>query len=1089
MDFLFFDDVLKKPYMIPALIIVSSIAILILNVYGLTFGITYVLPHLFYIPIIITAYYFPRRGVLFAIGLSVVYCAMSFTVVTPTTVEMLSAIARSGVFIVIGGVVSYLSGRMHHDTQMCRRLVSVVKSSADAISGETLNGIVTDWNTGAELLYGYTSREMVGNSVFSLIPPERHEEKRLLLEKIRQGELVERVDTERIKKDGTRIQVSLSLSPIFNSIGEIIGISDIAHDITERQRFQHEILRAKERWELTFEAVPDMIAIIDDHFRIVQANKAMADRLGVSPEDAVGQTCYEVVHHTQNPPAICPHQLLLKDGQSHSIDIHEDNLNGDFFLTVSPIRDPSGAVLGSVHVLRDVTERKKAENALKESEEKYRSIFNNFTDLYYMTDINGIITTLSPSVQKLSGWTPEELIGHSTNELYPFPEERNKLIDKLLRTGEVKDYEVTLLHKNGNYIKTSVSCHVIYDDVGKPSAIEGTLRDITERGQAEEALKQLSERLSLATRAGSVGIWDFDVVNNMLIWDDQMFALYGITREQFSGAYDAYQAGFHPDDRLQGDVEIQMALNGEKEFNIEFRVLWPDGSTHYIRALAIVQRDSEGKPLRMIGTNWDITEQKTAEEELQRKTALLEAQLTSSFDGILVIDEHQKRVISNQRIFELFNVPRHIINDEDDTLLLKHVVSLTKDPSQFLEKVTYLYAHPSETSLDEIEFKSGMVLDRYSAPVLDTNGKCFGRLWAFHDITERKRAEDALKKSEEMLNETGRMARVGGWELDVATMKQVWTEEVYRIHEVEPGFMPTAEEGISFYAPEARPVIAEALRRAIELGEPFDRELAFITAKGNHRWVHAIGKAHSVDGKTINVAGTFQDITERKRVEEALALASKKLSLLSSITRHDINNQLMALNAYISLSGDAINNPAELKEFIGKEQTIADAITRQISFTKDYEDLGVKAPIWQNVTAIFKNVIPRLPMRNISVDSGDPDLELYADPLLEKVFYNLVDNALRYGGEKMTAIHVTTRKDNGVLVIAVEDDGNGISAEDKKKLFTKGFGKHTGLGLFLSREILSLTGITIRETGEPGKGARFEIAVPNGGYRMKGDDA
>jgi signal transduction histidine kinase len=128
-------------------------------------------------------------------------------------------------------------------------------------------------------------------------------------------------------------------------------------------------------------------------------------------------------------------------------------------------------------------------------------------------------------------------------------------------------------------------------------------------------------------------------------------------------------------------------------------------------------------------------------------------------------------------------------------------------------------------------------------------------------------------------------------------------------------------------------------------------------------------------------------------------------------------------------------------------------------------------------------------MRNIRIDADYPDLELFADPLLEKVFYNLVDNALRYGGEKMTAIRMTTGKDNGVLVIMVEDDGNGISAYDKKELFKKGFGKHTGLGLFLSREILSLTGITITENGEPGVGARFEIVVPAGTWRMTGKSA
>jgi signal transduction histidine kinase len=194
----------------------------------------------------------------------------------------------------------------------------------------------------------------------------------------------------------------------------------------------------------------------------------------------------------------------------------------------------------------------------------------------------------------------------------------------------------------------------------------------------------------------------------------------------------------------------------------------------------------------------------------------------------------------------------------------------------------------------------------------------------------------------------------------------------------------------------------------------------------------------------------------------------------------------MSLAGFLELSTRFLGDPVRLSEFIDKEKRIAEILSRLINFTKDYEDMGVKAHAWQNVHAVVGKVIPLLPMRGIRVDAGDPTLEVFADPLLEKVFFNLFDNALKYGGEKMTAIRITNRNDDGNLVILVEDDGNGISTEDKKKLFTKGFGRNTGLGLFLSREILSITGIMITETGEPGKGTRFEISVPKGVYRFTG---
>jgi signal transduction histidine kinase len=122
-------------------------------------------------------------------------------------------------------------------------------------------------------------------------------------------------------------------------------------------------------------------------------------------------------------------------------------------------------------------------------------------------------------------------------------------------------------------------------------------------------------------------------------------------------------------------------------------------------------------------------------------------------------------------------------------------------------------------------------------------------------------------------------------------------------------------------------------------------------------------------------------------------------------------------------------------------------------------------------------------MRNITLDTGDGGLEIFADPLVEKVFYNLFDNALKYGGEKMTTIRISHHEDGDRMVIFIEDDGEGISHEDKTQLFTRGFGKHLGLGLFLSREILAITDIAITENGEPGKGARFEMVVPPGSWR------
>ena len=217
--------------------------------------------------------------------------------------------------------------------------------------------------------------------------------------------------------------------------------------------------------------------------------------------------------------------------------------------------------------------------------------------------------------------------------------------------------------------------------------------------------------------------------------------------------------------------------------------------------------------------------------------------------------------------------------------------------------------------------------------------------------------------------------------------------------------------------------------------------------------------------------------------QDAYKNANKKLNLLSSITRHDIKNQLMALIGFIDLSKEKTNDP-DLLHFIEREDTAAHAIERQIEFTKNYEDIGVNAPKWQDIGVHIKALRTLIPPEEIEVSVNVEGLEIFADPLLEKVFENLIDNSRRHGERVRHITFSSMQAGQGNLAIVYEDDGIGVHETDKERIFKKGFGKHTGLGMFLSREILAITGFSIKESGVYGKGARFEIMVPKGMFRF-----
>jgi len=212
-------------------------------------------------------------------------------------------------------------------------------------------------------------------------------------------------------------------------------------------------------------------------------------------------------------------------------------------------------------------------------------------------------------------------------------------------------------------------------------------------------------------------------------------------------------------------------------------------------------------------------------------------------------------------------------------------------------------------------------------------------------------------------------------------------------------------------------------------------------------------------------------------------LSNKKLSLLSGITRHDINNQLLIVNGFLGLLQEEIHNPDTEKLFA----KIADASTRiatMIRFTKEYDQIGVQAPLWQDCFTLADTAAKQVSPERVTVKNDlTKGTEVFADPLLIKVFYNLLENAVRHGGS-ITTIRFSQEECGGRQVVVCEDDGDGVPAGEKEKIFDRGYGKNTGFGLTLAREILDITGITIKECGEPGKGARFEMTVPRTAYRF-----
>ncbi|WP_292370291.1 sensor histidine kinase [Methanoregula sp. UBA64] len=306
-----------------------------------------------------------------------------------------------------------------------------------------------------------------------------------------------------------------------------------------------------------------------------------------------------------------------------------------------------------------------------------------------------------------------------------------------------------------------------------------------------------------------------------------------------------------------------------------------------------------------------------------------------------------------------------------------------------------------------------------------------------------------------------------------------------QIFDIERGeYEPGSKNALDFLHPAHRDRARQNFCRSAESDGEDPREYLAVTATGRPIWIEVVGKRWVYRDVPVLIL-SVKDITGRKQMEQAVLHANKKLTLLSRITRHDISNQLQVLDNYTELIRTTDLLP-EYRAYFSRIHDATSRITSMIRFTQEYEDVGISSAVWQNLPALVASAANGITLGNITLENDLPaDAEIFADPLVVKVFFNLIDNAVRHGGRIRTIRFFLSGRGTGRVIVCA-DDGDGIAPDEKERIFARGFGKNTGFGLALSREILDITGITIKETGGPGAGAQFELAVPEDAWRTAG---
>ena len=500
-------------------------------------------------------------------------------------------------------------------------------------------GLYTYVSHVTELVLGYRPEELAGRRHFCDLHPEagREEFKReafAIFE--RKAPFVDLLNPV-VTKDGGLRWVSTNGFPLLNPDGTLQGYRGSNTDITKRKHTEDEVRRQAALISSLLDSIPDIVFFKNTEGFYLGCNPAFAELVGRPKNEIVGKTDHDLFDEEIADFFLEQDlRMLAKCEPRHNEEwvTYPDGRKKLLETLKTPYWDPEQKLVGVLGISRDITTQRQAEAALRESEQFAQGTINGLPGLVAIMDEDGVIIMVNHLWREFGKANSgnEAVLCEGVNYL--------ALCDTAAGGGCTEaatfaaGFRAVLQGRQDQFdfeypgdspseerwFLARVTCF----RHGKSAYVTVVHDNITKIKQVEIQLRRMTERHVLAARAGGVGIWDYDVVNNRLIWDDQMFSLYGITRDQFSGAYEAWQAGLHPEDRQRGDEEIHMALRGEKEFNTEFRVIWPDGTTHTLRALATVRRDASGQPTQMIGTNWDITVQKQAAEELRHTNLSLE---------------------------------------------------------------------------------------------------------------------------------------------------------------------------------------------------------------------------------------------------------------------------------------------------------------------------------------------------------------------------------------------------------------------------------------------------------------------------------
>lgn len=474
---------------------------------------------------------------------------------------------------------------------------------------------------------GLKSEAIVGKTDFDLFPPvmaaKYHEDDTSVLTT---GELF--LDVERNEHSGKVNWVHVIKTPARDAANKIIGTQAIFWDVTARRVAEDRLRDSEALYHSLVDTLPLCLIRKDEDGKFTFVNQAYSDYFQARPSDVIGKTDFDFFSFELAQKYRAGDAHVMTTGETlekiESITL-QNKRERKIQVLKSAVRNAQAHVVGVQIVFRDVTDELAIADALRESQQRLQAILDNTSAVVYLKDVAGRYQLVNREFEKLFQVQQHEIVGRTDHEIFPVEfADAFRLNDVQVReTGETLITEEVAPHVDGPHTYIS-SKFPLRDAQGQIFAVAGISTDITERQRAQIALRESDQRLNLALTSAEIGTWDWNVASGVIAWDDRMHDIFGLARGEFPGAYADFEHQLHPDDVRRVKSSVMASLKTRDDFDIDFRIVRPDGQTRYITARAAVQRDESGRPHRMSGVCLDISQRKLAEEQLQTYAARLE---------------------------------------------------------------------------------------------------------------------------------------------------------------------------------------------------------------------------------------------------------------------------------------------------------------------------------------------------------------------------------------------------------------------------------------------------------------------------------